>query len=826
MSIGTAERRVKSEIAHVLFLDIVGFTRLRPAKQHLVLEALQTIVRSADEFCNGNNSDELIALPTGDGMALVFFTKEDGSGPAISCAEQITRAINGYNQSAQPDLQLSVRMGLHSGNVIRIDDINMRPNVAGDGINTAQRVMDCGDIGHILLSDKAFHLLPPEPDRTDMCQPLGEVKVKHDQVVHLYNLCDGAIGNAQVPKRVFAQQEAKEASEKQDKLIKEAITDIEQSQRKHRQLRIGLAIVVALTLIAGVFVARRLLRRPPTLAVLPFKSPSNKVNSKAINQGLTEQMLHIFADMTNLGSANLKPQGQVESAIKMLEGKNHQPFTLRALAQQLGVRYILKGDAKPISVRDDLDTTTDMNADFLVEVHVEFYDAEQDNFRSTDYHTSFKNLSALPLEIANQVLPEMELPVITAEFFTDQYNKNARAFWYCLKGRYSWTNRVDNEGNQLGVGVVNDYAIKSFKSAIEANSQYAPAYAGLADLYTTIGGISMPPNEAKEHILRYAERAVVTGKEQLAQPYASIGREKCWFERDFLMARTAFLHAIKIDPRYMNSFLWYSSCLTWFGQFEEAKIQMESARSLEPDSLIVQTVIGQNYYFSNQNDAAIKQLEEIDNKKPFVYRFLAMAYEQAGQYDKALEALGKARGENQAEDDSNVDSDLLGEEGHIYAHKGDYDKARGIADKLVRLRGGDAPVEKPRPGRYIFLPTTLPSSTARYRVMRLKPLNGSTTQSKTLKALTCASPGSKLIPDLRGCAGRKRMSLTNACGRPGSRLTRPAYLWFRSPVYSISLLLIWRIANSHLAPFASMISRSRFATGPILSASVSGSPVA
>ena len=687
LSAGT-EPHVKSEFAHVLFLDIVGFTKLRPAKQHHVLGALQAIVSSAEEFCNVTNNNELIALPTGDGMALVFFNKEDSSGPAISCAEQITLAINDHNKSMPPDVQLCVRMGLHSGNVIRIDDINQRPNVAGDGINTAQRVMDCGDIGHILLSDYAFRVLPAEPDRTGQCKPLGEVKVKHDQVLQLYNLCSEAIGNEQVPKRVHTQHKEKETAEKQKEFIREAVTEIEKTRKRRSQLWIGLVVFVALTTIVGSVIAERLWRKPPplpTLAVLPFQPLSpDKRSSKAISDGLTEQFYRIFANPTSL-----TPQSTVESMIKKIKEANKsetkKPISPAEVAQQLGVRYVLSGTAESRSSRDDLSTTTDINIDFPVDVHVELYDAEQGKpLWQADYQaTPFRNLITLPVTITEQVMSKMGAPVND----TKQYVKNAKAYWYYLRGRYSWIDRVNHEGNRTEVEEVTNNAIKSYEDAIALDPQYA---SGLADLYISIGGLNMSPAEAKDKILSNAARAM-NNDSKLAEPYASIGMEKCWFERDFLMAKLAFLRALELNPKYSNSYRWYSSCLTFFKQRDEADQQIEEARKLEPESFIVQISIGQNYYFSNRNSMAIeqlggimKQLEGSPKKPAVIYRFLAMAYEQDGKDDdKALELLDRAKREHQAYDDS----DILGAEGHIYAHEKLYLKALEIAHNLEQLKG-------------------------------------------------------------------------------------------------------------------------------------------
>ena len=133
---------VKFEIAHVLFIDIVGYSKLSINDQHAAVEELNRIVRASEEFQRAEAANRLIRIPTGDGMVLVFYTNPEA--PA-QCAVEISRALKEH-----PRLQL--RMGIHSGPVSEVVDVNERANLAGAGINMAKRVMDCGDAGHILLS--------------------------------------------------------------------------------------------------------------------------------------------------------------------------------------------------------------------------------------------------------------------------------------------------------------------------------------------------------------------------------------------------------------------------------------------------------------------------------------------------------------------------------------------------------------------------------------------------------------------------------------------------------------------------------------------------
>ncbi|MBK5290416.1 MAG: protein kinase [Acidobacteriia bacterium] len=184
------------EVAHVLFLDIVGYSTLAMDEQTKYLDDLQQVVRSTSAFQSAEKAGNLIRLPTGDGMALSFFG--DPVAP-VECAVQVGRQLKG-----RPHLRL--RAGVNSGPVYRVADINANNNVAGGGINMAQRVMDCGDAGHILVSSNvAETLLQLSAWRTSLTR-LGEVTVKHGVTVHVYNLCTADAGNPELPKKVAAKK--------------------------------------------------------------------------------------------------------------------------------------------------------------------------------------------------------------------------------------------------------------------------------------------------------------------------------------------------------------------------------------------------------------------------------------------------------------------------------------------------------------------------------------------------------------------------------------------------------------------------------------------
>jgi tetratricopeptide (TPR) repeat protein len=593
-------------------------------------------------------------------MALVFLNKQEGSGPATTCAEHIAADVSRHNESCHEELKLDVRMGLHSGNVIKINDINGHSNVAGEGINTAQRVMDCGDAGHILLSSIAKHLLPAESDRVGQLTGLGEVRVKHNQAVELFNLCNEKVGKSQLPQKVLAQR---------------------QWQRR-KKIGIVAAVVVPIILAFAIWSVWQRMKgtaAPPTIAILPIKPTSNKGTSELISFGLTEQFIRNANDYTAV-----KPQSDVDAALAT--GPGQQPPSASQVGQKLNAQYVLTGTADA-RTENELENFDKPNTEFLVDVHLELYKVGNETpvFQKNYPGTQFKDLMMLPRSFATEAAKVMGVSVQKTSSETDQLlAQDAKAYWNYLQGRYWWSIRPSKEANKEEVKKVTDNAIKSFQAAITSNSRYALAYSGLADVYITIGGLTQDPLQSKNEALAAAS-AALDSNPKLAPAYASMGMAKCWFERDFLAAKVAFLGALGRDPNYVTTYRWYSACLNNFGKTDEAEQTISKAAELEPNNLIVSVTHAQNYYFSDQNQKAITLLERVlqkDPKMPIANRFLAFAYEREKQWNKALELIQKAANAN----NNNDDSDVLGGKGHIFAAMQNYKDAEQAAQRLEYLR--------------------------------------------------------------------------------------------------------------------------------------------
>src|SRR5436309_3198854 len=192
-------RDLRLEIAHVLFIDIIGYSKLLHNQQSEVFRELNEVVRGTEQFLSADSAGTLLRLPTGDGMALIF--RESPEAPA-KCALEIAQALKWHPQ-------LQVRMGIHSGPVNEVTDVNERANIAGAGINIAQRVMDCGDAGHILLSKRVAEDLQHYLEWRPYLHDVGQGEVKHEEMISIVNLYTRELGNPNPPRLKRARTEVR-----------------------------------------------------------------------------------------------------------------------------------------------------------------------------------------------------------------------------------------------------------------------------------------------------------------------------------------------------------------------------------------------------------------------------------------------------------------------------------------------------------------------------------------------------------------------------------------------------------------------------------------
>ncbi len=249
------KKEIQLEIAHILFIDIVGYSKLSINDQHAAVEELNQIVRASEEFQRAEAASRLLKIPTGDGMALVFYTSPEA--PA-QCAAEISRAVKEHPR-------LKLRMGIHSGPVSGVVDVNERANLAGAGINMAKRVMNCGDAGHVLLSKHVAEDLEEYERWRALLHDLGSCEVKHGARVWVVNLYDDQVGNPQLPKKFQA---------------------LKKHTARMRWATVAAALLALAAFVAGIamfsrYRVRSTLAAPEkSIAVLPFENRSeDKANA-------------------------------------------------------------------------------------------------------------------------------------------------------------------------------------------------------------------------------------------------------------------------------------------------------------------------------------------------------------------------------------------------------------------------------------------------------------------------------------------------------------------------------------------------------------------
>jgi len=331
---GQTKPDLQPEIAHLLLIDIVGFSKLLDNEQIELLQELNQIVRRTECFQTAETGGKFIRVPTGDGMTLVFFHSPE---EPVRCALEISRALQEH-----PPIQL--RMGVHSGQVNRVADINDKTSLAGSGINVAQRVLDCGDAGHILLSGHVAEDLCQYRHWQPHLHDLGECEVKHGLRLHLFNLCKDGLGNPRVPEKLKRGKRWKQASGAEVRPL---------SVPRWQNLALIAALFVsalALAISFSIFFRRgspTIAQTPPegvagavasipekSIAVLPFENLSDAKENTYFADGVQDEILTDLAKVADL---------KIISRTSVMHYKSGVARNLREIAQQLGVAHVVEG---------------------------------------------------------------------------------------------------------------------------------------------------------------------------------------------------------------------------------------------------------------------------------------------------------------------------------------------------------------------------------------------------------------------------------------------------------------------------------------------------
>jgi TolB-like protein/class 3 adenylate cyclase len=405
------KKEIELEIAYVLFVDIVGYSKLLIDQQRRSLELLNEIVRGTEQFRKAEASHRLITIPTGDGMALVFYNTPEAP---VECALQVSRAAREH-----PELRL--RMGVHSGPVSGVVDVSGRANIAGAGINIAQRVMDCGDAEHILLSKHVAEDLEQLGHWKKHLHDLGEAEVKHGAHVSVVNLYTEELGNPEVPQK-FLQARHKAVAAV-------PLAPEKPSRSRSWMIAAGMLVLIGGLAAGGYVFSRRSTeagaanRRPvqsttapeggagpanagslpasaapaafpeKSIAVLPFENLSEEKANAFFTDGVQDEILTDLAKIADL---------RVISRTSVMQYKTGVARNLREIGQQLGVAHLVEGSVQRVSNR--------------VRVNAQLIDARNDaHLWAQTYDRDLADVFAIQSEIAKAIADQLQAKLSPAE---------------------------------------------------------------------------------------------------------------------------------------------------------------------------------------------------------------------------------------------------------------------------------------------------------------------------------------------------------------------------------------------------------------------------
>src|SRR5437868_6657375 len=542
MSIGDT----RLEIGHVLFIDIVGYSKLLVKQQSELLRELNEVVSGTNEFRQAESAGKLIRLPTGDGMALVFRTNTEA--PA-ECAIEIARALKSH-----PAIQL--RMGIHSGPVNEVVDVNQRANIAGAGINIAQRVMDCGDAGHILLSKHVAEDLEQDDRRRPLLHDLGECEVKHGARVNVTNLYSDEVGNPQLPKK------------------------FQMLQKHHAYVRwpavaIGLLVVAALA--AGVL---SFLRKGParslatavekSIAVLPFENLSSDKENAYFTDGVQDEILTDLAKIADL---------KVISRTSVMQYKTATLRNLREIGQQLGVANLLEGSVQRSGDR--------------VRVIAQLIDARNDmHLWAQTYDRNLVDVFAIQSEIAKSIADHLQAKLSPAEknAIEEPPTKDIAAFELYSRARdlilnFGFSN-VRAQDMRSGIDLLNQ--------ALARDPSFFAAQCQLAFTHDTLYSLGLDHTPERLALAEAAIGAAFRLRPHAGEAHLARARH-LYASRDYDGALAELEIARRTLPNDPGTFELTGYVARRRGQYEEGLDDLQRAMELDPRNFFMLQQVASTY---------------------------------------------------------------------------------------------------------------------------------------------------------------------------------------------------------------------------------------
>jgi len=588
----------KFEIGHVLFVDIVGYSQRLIDEQSELLSKLKEIVRGTKQFRLAEAEGKLLRLPTGDGIVLVFRNSPEAP---VECAVEIAQALKDH-----PDIQL--RMGVHSGPVSEVADVNERSNVAGAGINIAQRVMDCGDAGHILLSRRVSEDLEHYARWRPYLHDLGESDAKHGLKLHLFSFYGDGFGNPTNPAKIHATAEVRTGA------------------KKTRLPRMLLVAAVVLVLSSGVWMFWQANKKTTgnatvnspidkSIAVLPFENLSSDKENAYFAEGIQDEIL------TRLSKI---------SALKVISRTSTQryksvPDNLREVAKQLGVANILEG-------------TVQKAAD-AVRVNVQLINAQSDaHVWANTYDYKLTDIFRVETDVATAIAEALQAKLTGGEqeALAVKPTDNTQAYDAYLHGLAFEARSVATSPD--------DYqnAARFYEEAVRRDPAFALAWAHLSIMYSFMYHVSFDHTPER---LAAMQRTAETAKQlqpNLGETYLALANYQYRGRRDYDAALKAFERARALLPNnasilYGIGFVERRQC-----KWKEAISHFQQAELLDPHDLELFKNYAETYFCFRDFESARRIIDRglsvvPDNADLIVDK--ALSYQAEGKLKEADESL-------------------------------------------------------------------------------------------------------------------------------------------------------------------------------------------
>jgi TolB-like protein/Tfp pilus assembly protein PilF len=558
------EPHLHLEVGHILFLDVVGYSKLLADEQKELVQELNQIVRETTQFQTAEAEGKLTRLPTGDGMVLVFTNNPEAP---VECALEIS-------QKLQSRPQLKLRMGIHSGPVNPVADVNDQANLAGAGINVAQRVMSCGDAGHILLSKHFAEDLEEYEHWRPLLHDLGACEVKHGMRVAIANLYGDEVGNPQLPKKF-------QALKKHSARMRWAATTA---------VLLALAAMIAGIAMFSRYRARSTLAAPEkSIAVLPFENRSRDSDNAYFADGIQDEILTRLSKIADLKVISRTSTQHYKSA----------PENLPEIARQLGVAHIVEG-----SVQRSGDA---------VRVNVQLIKAANDSHLWADtFDRKLTDIFSVESEVAKAIAEQLRAKLTGQEeqVIAAKPTDNPEAYDAYLRGLAYTLKTGTTPANVLG-------AQKYLKEAVRLDPKFALAWA-LLSYVEALGYLTtaLQPTLALREEARQAAENALSLQPNLGEALLAKGSYHYFCLKDYDTAVRYFEQARQVLPNSSQIPERLAYVTRRRGQWDKSESYFKEAERLDPRNVFLLTQHAFSYINLRRFPEALRKLDQVLNITP------------------------------------------------------------------------------------------------------------------------------------------------------------------------------------------------------------------